>query len=142
MTLSILDINKSIIKTIIVYFCITIFSIIFDKIYSIFSHEVASAYMDFMFLYPLIGGVFVYIIILIFFTNVSYKEYRISFNIYNSGIAILTVGSLLHGILEIAGTSSVYIKCYSIVGWIAIGVGIATLFIIKFKRKLVYINKK
>ncbi|WP_294187738.1 hypothetical protein [uncultured Clostridium sp.] len=28
-------------------------------------------------------------------------------NIYNSGIAILTVGSLLYGILEIAGISNI-----------------------------------
>lgn len=142
MTLFILDINKSIIKTIIVYFCVTIFTLIFDKVYSIFSHGVSSAYMDLMFLYPLIGGEFLYIMILIFFTNINYKEYRIPFNIYNSGIAILTVGSLLHGILEIAGTSSVYIKYYSFVGWIAIGVGITALFILKFKKRVLYINKK
>jgi hypothetical protein len=63
-------------------------------------------------------------------------------NIYNSGIAILTVGSLLYGILEIAGISSVYIKYYSIVGWIAIGLGITALFIIKFKKRGLYIDKK
>lgn len=130
--MSILDINRSIIKTIIVYSLVSIFTIIFDKIYSIFSHGVSSAYMDLMFLYPLIGGVFIYSIILIFFKKLEYKKYRHSFNIYNSGIAILTVGSLLYGILEIAGTSSIYLRYYSIVGWILVFTSIISLFVNMF----------
>ena len=130
----ILDINKSIMKTIVVYLGVTIFTLLFAKVYFTFSHGVSSAYMDLMFLYPLIGGVFGYVSILIFFTEINYKKYRIPFNIYNSGIAILTTGSLLHGILEIAGTFSVYIKYYSIIGWILIGLGIITLFIKKIKK--------
>lgn len=141
MTLFILDINKSIIKTIIVYFGVTIFTLIFDKVYFIFSHGVSSAYMDLMFLYPLIGGAFTYIMILIFFTNINYKEYRIPFNIYNSGISVLTVGSLLHGILEIAGTSSIYIRYFSIIGWGLVAIGIISLFLIKFNRRL-FLDKK
>ncbi|MDY4253650.1 MULTISPECIES: hypothetical protein [unclassified Clostridium] len=137
----ILDINKSIIKTIIVYFGVTIFTLIFDKVYFIFSHGVSSAYMDLMFLYPLIGGAFTYIMILIFFTNINYKEYRIPFNIYNSGISVLTVGSLLHGILEIAGTSSIYIRYFSIIGWGLVAIGIISLFLIKFNRRL-FLDKK
>lgn len=132
--MSILDINRSIIKSIVVYFCIAIFTLIFAKVYSIFSHGVYSKYMDLMFLYPLIGGAFIHVLLLLFTININYMKYRIYFNIYNSGIALLTVGSLLHGILEIAGTSSEYIVYYSILGWIAVSVGIIS-FILNVFRK-------
>ncbi|WP_430839434.1 hypothetical protein [Clostridium nigeriense] len=70
--------------------------------------------------------------------NSNYMKYRISFNIYNSGIAALTVGSLLHGILEIAGTSSEYIMYYSILGWMAVGTGIISFFINTFRKKQIH----
>lgn len=115
MTLSILDINKRIKKTIIIYFFTTIFTIVFDRIYSLFSHGVSSLSMTLMFLYPLVGGVIVYYILGYLFKNKK-DDMIILFNIYNSGIAILTVGSLLKGIMDIAGTSSKYIKYYLIIG--------------------------
>lgn len=135
MILSILDINRSLVKGARAYFCMAVFALVFDKIYSIFSHGVYSNYMDSMFLYPLIGGTFIYLLLLLFATNINYKENRLSFNIYNSGIAILTVGSLLHGILEIAGTSSEYILYYSIIGWTAVLVGIISFFVNRFREK-------
>ncbi|WP_430848356.1 hypothetical protein [Clostridium nigeriense] len=91
--------------------------------------------MDLMFLYPLIGGSFIYALLLLIIGSIDYMKYRIFFNIYNSGIALLTVGSLLHGILEIAGTSSEYIIYYSILGWIAVGIGISSFFINIFRKK-------
>ena len=115
MILYILDINKRIKKTIIIYFLITIFLIIFDRVYSLFSHGVSSLSMNLMFLYPLLGGVVVYYI-LGYLSKNKKNSMIISFNIYNSGIAILTVGSLLKGIMDIAGTSSEYIKYYLIIG--------------------------
>lgn len=127
--MSILDINKRIRKTIIVYFFISIFTIIFDRVYSMFSHGVNSSYMYLMFLYPLIGGTVSYLIFDILVSNFNYKKFRLYFNIYNSGIAVLTVGSLLHGIMEIAGTSSPYLIYYTIVGWLAVGFGVVNIFI-------------
>lgn len=115
----ILDINKRIKKTIIIYFLITIFLIIFDRVYSLFSHGVSSLSMNLMFLYPLLGGVVVYYI-LGYLSKNKKNSMIISFNIYNSGIAILTVGSLLKGIMDIAGTSSQYIKYYFIIGVLVI----------------------
>ena len=138
MILSILDINRSLMKTVAVYFCASIFTLIFAKVYAIFSHGVYSKYMDLMFFYPLIGGAFVYLLILIFMSDIIYKKNRISFNIYNSGIAILTMGSLLHGILEIAGTSSEYIIYYSIIGWIAVGFGIISFFVNIYRKNRKY----
>ena len=131
----ILDINKSIIKTIITYLGVSIFAVVFDKIYSLYSHGVSSLYMDLMFLYPLIGGVLVYCVIAILIKNINYNKYRISFNIYNSGSAILTVGSLLRGIFEIAGTSSIYVNYYTIFGVMCIIIGVLSILIIEFKEE-------
>ena len=115
----ILDINKRIKKTIIIYFFTTIFTIVFDRIYALFSHGVSSLSMNLMFLYPLLGGVVVYYILGYLLKNKK-NSMIISFNLYNSGIAILTVGSLLRGIMDIAGTSSQYIKYYFIIGVLVI----------------------
>lgn len=115
----ILDINKRIKKTIFIYFLITIFTIVFDRIYALFSHGVSSLSMNLMFLYHLLGGVVVYYILGYLLKNKK-NSMIISFNLYNSGIAILTVGSLLRGIMDIAGTSSQYIKYYFIIGVLVI----------------------
>lgn len=119
----ILDIKNRIKKTIKVYSLITIFTIIFDRVYSIFSHGVSSLSMSLMFLYPLLGGVIVYCFLQFLCNNIK-DDIIILFNIYNSGIAILTVGSLLKGILDIAGTSSKYIIYYVVIGILAIIISI------------------
>ena len=137
MILSILDIKKinfSIKKIILSYIAITILAIVFDRIYALFSHDVSSIYMNFMFLYPLLCGAIYYLILGLSLSKFKYKKFRFAFNIYNSGISIITVGSLLHGILEIAGTSSPYISWYSIVDLIFILSGLLmTLFNIALK---------
>ena len=42
--------------------------------------------------------------------------YRVASNIYNSGIATLTVGSTINGVCEIAGATSVYINYFYFIG--------------------------
>lgn len=123
----ILDINKRIKRSIIAYFFITIFLIVFDRIYAIFSHGVSSLSMNLMFLYPLIGGMGVYILFK-YLCNEKEIKFRFIFNVYNTGIAILTIGSLLKGIMDIAGTSSQYIVYYRIIGIIFIIVSIIVFF--------------
>ena len=103
MTLFTSDIKKTYFKTIIIYICATIFAVLVNWIYSFFSHDVSSDYMTFAFLYPLILGVGVYIIL--FFIN-WYN--RVSYNMYNAAVATITVGSFLVGVNEIAGADSVY----------------------------------
>ena len=120
----ILDINKSLKKIIASYIFITIFTVIFDRIYSRFSHGVSSISMNFMFLFPLLGGVIFYLLVSLFLGKFNYENFRFTFNIYNSGIAIVTVCSLLNGILEIAGTSSPYLSFFNISGWSLILIGV------------------
>jgi hypothetical protein len=56
----------------------------------VFGHGIRSDYMDFMFIYPFIGGGFV-AVCLVVNKNIS----RFGFNIFNAGIATLTVGAFL-----------------------------------------------
>lgn len=118
-----LDTKKTLKKSIIVYIFITIFCIIFNYIYSIFGHGIKSIYMMYSFIIPLILGVVVFLIL--------YKinlYNRISFNLYNAGIATLIIGSILKGIFSIAGTDINYYIYYFITGIILIIISIIYIF--------------
>lgn len=105
-------------KTAMVYLAVSVFCVIFDKVYAIFGHGVKGASMTLMFLYPLLGGFAVFLSSWIFIPHSDeVSGYRFFYNSYNSGIAALTVGSMLNGIFEIAGTSSPYTVAFFILGW-------------------------
>lgn len=97
--------------------------------------------MTYMFLFPLLGGVIPFMILwLRGYPRITERsgdparagnQYRFFFNSYNSGIATLTVGSLLTGILEIAGTASPYLSAFSIGGWMLLAAGFASLIILR-----------
>ena len=120
--MSILDINKEsqrkqIRKTIWIYLILSVTAVVINKVYGVFGHGVDSPSMTWMFLYPLLGGALFYFIIERFVPHIiKLSGYRVFCNIYNSGIATLTFGSLLKGILNIAGTSSSYLVFFYIVG--------------------------
>lgn len=101
-------------KTVLVYFGVMLFCGLFSLIYEHFSHGVYSNYMVYLFLFPLLGGV-VPFAALGKMSRLPFPD-RVPFNLYNSGIATLSVGSCLTGILEIYGTTSVYTNVYWIVG--------------------------
>ena len=50
-------------------------------------------------------------------------ENRIAFNLYNAGIATLTVGSILRGIIDIAGADTTYPVFYFLVGTVLVAIG-------------------
>lgn len=104
---------------------------LFAMIYNQFGHGVQSVYMNYMFLCPLILGMMFYGFILLVpkAKNIS----RFSFNLYNSGIATLTVGSMLKGIFQIAGTASEFVLVYGILGSIMVATGFITYFTCKSK---------
>jgi hypothetical protein len=107
-----------------------------NKIYGIFGHGVNSGFMTWMFLYPLVGGAFFYFLITIIMQNLKHSPgYRLFFNLYNSGLTLLTVGSFLKGIFEIAGTDSPYIICYFGGGVLLIAIGIVSLFATMIQKK-------
>jgi len=115
-------------KTILTYISMSLIAIVVDNIYAIFGHGVRSAAMTWMFIYPLICGALIYFLIERLIPGVGKTTgYRLFYNVYNSGIATLTVGGFLKGILEIAGTSSTYIVLFNVIGWLFILVGLILL---------------
>lgn len=129
-------------KTVIVYLAISVFAVVFNRVYAIFGHGVSSDAMTWMFLYPLIGGCVFYLLIGLLFPVVNrFSGYRTAYNSYNSGIAVLTVGSLLKGIMDIAGTSSSYLKVYTMAGYALIAVGLAVLIVLAVNQGKVSVRK-
>jgi len=128
--------TKQIKKTIIVYFILSVSAIAIDNIYAIFGHGVRSAAMTYMFVYPLIGGVIFYALVRLIFPLINrYKGYRLFYNIYNSGIALLAAGNLFNGILEVAGADSVFSTYFFIIGYTFAAVGFIILIITAIRRK-------
>lgn len=93
-------------RTLGVYLGITVFCFVFFLIYDRFSHGVRSPYMTFLFAWPLVLGLLPAFIVYLF--PRPGRAGRWSRNLYHSGVACVTVSSLLRGIFEIAGNSSVY----------------------------------
>ena len=118
------DFGKKTGRLSIVYLVIAIFCILFAGIYEVFSHGVISYSMIFMFLYPLLGGSLVYLI-LSKWNRLDYPS-KMTYNLYNSGIASFTVGSSLKGVLDIYGTTTEYTFLYFLMGGILCGIGIVS----------------
>jgi hypothetical protein len=139
--LSILGINmksqlKQLRKTILVYLVLSAAALVVSKVYGIFGHGVDSPAMTWMFLYPLLGGALFYFVIVWFIPGtIKISGYRVFFNSYNSGIAVLTFGSFLKGILEIAGTSSPYTVLFYEAGVLFIASGLILLFVLVMNLK-------
>jgi hypothetical protein len=86
------------------YFCVTLFCAVAGAVYEHFSHGVSSIFMVYMFVIPLVGGCVPYTV----FALSPNKPFpgRFSRDLWNAGIATLTVGSFIQGVLEIYGTTS------------------------------------
>lgn len=123
MTLSTLVTNfrkKRFKKTVISYTLITIFFFAFSRIYEAFSFGETSVHMHYLFAVPLIGG-----ILLAIFLKVLPHFSRISLNLWNSAVAIITAGTLFRGIVNLSGRSTTLDAPY----WY-VGIGFAILAIV------------
>lgn len=115
-------------KTIIVYVILSLTMIAINYVYGIFGHGVTSIAMTWMFLYPLLGGALLFLLIDRLTPGITqYAGYQVFVNTYHSGIATLTLGQFLKGILDIAGTSSPYIILLYMISWLFVGVGLGML---------------
>ena len=113
-------------KTSAVYLGTSLFCIVFNEVYALYGHGVRSAAMNTMFLYPLLGGSLLFCLLWLFRVNTAtLRGYRAIYNLYNSGIALLTVASALQGVMEIAGTSSPYLFILYLLGFLFTGFGLA-----------------
>lgn len=129
MTLCTSDIetNKySALKTALTYVIITILCALFGAIYELFSHEVYSYFMIYAFATPLVLGTLPYLCLAISKKNIFPNS--ISRNLHHSGVATLTVGSIIKGVLDIYGTTNHLCAYYWIIGVILVTIGI-TLFL-------------
>ena len=114
MTLSTSVINpskKRFKKTVISYTLITIFFFIFSRIYEAVSFGETSVHMHYLFAVPLVGGV-----LLTMFLKVLPQFSRMSLNLWNSAVAILTTGTLFRGIVNLSGRSTTLDAPYWYVG--------------------------
>lgn len=101
-------------KTAFLYLLVSLFWILFGAVYELFSHEVYSFFMIYAFVIPLVGGTVPFLTLSI----VKAKKYpnAVCRNLYHAGIATLTVGSVLSGVLEIYGTTNALVDIYWFVG--------------------------
>ena len=131
-------------KTIISYTLITIFFFAFSRIYEAFSFGETSVHMHYLFAVPRVGG-----ILLAIFLKVLPHFSRISLNLWNSAVAIITAGTLFRGIVNLSGRSTTLDAPYWYVGIGFAVLAIVTIFInptiwkstskvTKTKRKEVY----
>lgn len=105
-------------KTVKTYIFTTLFCIVFNTVYSLFGHGVTSPFMSYAYAFSLVLGVGGFILV-----DQLHLENRVAFNLYNAGIATLTVGSLLRGIIDIAGADTIYPVYYFVVGAGLVAVG-------------------
>ena len=128
--------RKHIRKTTAVYLALSLMAAIVNYLYGFFGHGVHSGYMTWMFLYPLLGGALFYnLIILIIPGVIRVYVYRLFFNTHNSGIAALSAGSLLKGILYAAGADSSYAAYLGAAGWILVAAGTIMLLMIGIRNR-------
>ena len=97
-------------KTALVYVRLSLFVALFGAVYELFSHEVYSFYMIYAFVFPLAGGVLPFLMMAV----LQIKRYPDVWfrNLYHSGIATLTAGSIVRGVLEIYGTTNSLTRFY------------------------------
>ena len=99
-----------------------LFCAFFAAVYEAFSFGVYSYFMIFAFVAPLLGCSLPYSIIL--FRNKNIPGIS-ALRLWNSGIAALTVGSIVRGVIEIYGTTNQLTIIYLIAGGVFCISGIA-----------------
>jgi len=99
-----------------IYFLIVNISVLFEKIYYLFSHGVESVFFRYLFCYPL-ACFAVFVSLSLFVPKIRLlRLYRVFFNFLNSGVALMMTGNILRGVLDIAGSDSPYIPYFWIFG--------------------------
>ena len=94
-----------------VYLILSIFLFIFSRVYVSLSYGEVSIFMNTLSLVPLIGGG-----LLVGLLYLQPTLSRISFNLWNSGVAVLTTGFLLRGIINLSGRSTTLDWPYWLIG--------------------------
>ncbi|WP_311517013.1 hypothetical protein [uncultured Streptococcus sp.] len=122
--------NKCLKKTLVSYSLLTIFFLAFSRIYESFSFGETSLHMHYLFVVPLVGG-----IMLAFLLKIIPNLGRISLNLWNSAVAVLTAGMLFRGIVNLSGRSTTLDQPYWYVGLAFAILAIVSLFLQKKNSK-------
>lgn len=105
--------KNTVLKELVLYIGITAFIALFGIIYEQFSNGVNSNFMWFAWVRPLIAGVGVYG--LLYFLPIKKVPSMLTECIYNFGVAMFTVHSIILGVLQIYGkTNSKMVLAYII----------------------------
>jgi hypothetical protein len=97
--------------------------VVFTAIYESFSHGAVSTHMRCMFLMPLVGCALPALVCLL--TPLHRHVCRPAFNLWNSGLAVWTVGCLFRGIVNISGRFTDLDSIYWVTGWIFLAAAVA-----------------
>ncbi|HEL1557739.1 TPA: hypothetical protein ACGOYL_000876 [Streptococcus suis] len=116
-------------RTFISYLAMTAFLFIFSRIYESLSYGEVSVFMHYMFCATLVGG-----LLLLGLLQVKPNLSRITYNLWNSGIATITAGCLLRGIINLSGRSTTLDQPYWYVGAGFLALSLITLFISDTRR--------
>ncbi|HEL1619281.1 TPA: hypothetical protein TXL63_001106 [Streptococcus suis] len=111
-------------RTFITYLATTAFLFIFSRIYESLSYGEVSAFMHYMFCVTLIGGG-----LLLGLLTIKPNLSRLTFNLWNSGVATITAGFLLRGIINLSGRSTTLDQPYWFVGAGFLILALITLFL-------------
>ena len=111
-------------KTAISYTLITIFFFAFSRIYESFSYGETSVHMHYLFAVPLVGG-----ITLVILLKALPQFSRISFNLWNSAVAIITAGTLFRGVVNLSGRSTTLDAPYWYIGITFVALAIVSIFL-------------
>ena len=122
--------NKRLKKTLVGYSLLTIFFLAFSRIYESFSFGETSLHLHYLFVVPLVGGIILAILLKII-PNLA----RLSLNLWNSAVAVLTAGMLFRGIVNLSGRSTTLDQPYWYVGLVFALLAIASLFLQKKNSK-------
>lgn len=123
--------NKRLKKTLVGYSLLTIFFLAFSRIYESYSFGETSLHMHYLFVVPLVGGIILAILLKII-PNLS----RLSLNLWNSAVAVLTAGMLFRGIVNLSGRSTTLDQPYWYIGLVFALLAIVSLFLQKNSKKL------
>ena len=101
------------------YLLVTVGCALFGAVYELFSHEIYSYFMIYAFVFPLLLGAVPFFLMQKAGKPIPGK----GADFVHTGVAALTVGSILKGALEIYGTTSPLIACYWAAGGVTAGFG-------------------
>lgn len=116
-------------RTFISYLAMAAFLFIFSRIYESLSYGEVSVFMHYMFCATLVGG-----ILLLGLLQVKPNLSRMTYNLWNSGIATITAGCLFRGIINLTGRSTTLDQPYWYVGAGFLALSLITLFISDTRR--------